>query len=326
MIDIHVHPFIPILGRIYGAWFHNFDLSTMKWGKNIYCISFYEICLPTRKWAHRKLLDHIEIFVNNNRPNIIGTIEELDAFVNSNRKEGECKNHYILGIESLRPITDLERLGQLREMGARYLQPVHFWDNDFAHSYRMGLFKPSGNGLSAFGMELLKEMERLGFIIDITHMNAASMEDVMERFSGPIICSHTGLREIRATTRNIPQHIAIEIFRRKGLLGITPWKQLLGKTLPFNLHSWNQAFCKTILSIVELGGEKGISIGSDRGAPLHIHADFFTDSNLKKIKEILNSEGLGDDFFDDLLENNALNFFRRALPKFHNDVETVSIG
>jgi microsomal dipeptidase-like Zn-dependent dipeptidase len=314
MIDIHVHPFIPVLRGLCGTWLHHFDLNAKQEGNNIFCVSFYELCIPSRKWANRRLFDHIESFVKQNQPNIVGTVKGLTHFTGSFLKGGDGKNSYILGIESLRPITNLDQLEQLKTLGVRYLQPVHFWDNDFAHSYRMGIFKPSEKGLNDFGRELLGEMERLDLIMDITHMNVASMEDVLSRFSGPIMCSHTGLGDVKATTRNISRDVAVELFKRKGLVGVTPWRKLLGKASSFDLHSWAQAFCRTVLSFVKLGGEKGIAVGSDRGAPLYIHPNFFTEGNLKRIRETLLAEGLTDIFFEDLLEGNALDFFKRALP------------
>ena len=275
MIDIHVHNRLPFLGGAVGAAFHNFSLKPGKEGGNVFGVAFYEPPFPLRKSARRSLFARIGEFREKRGGNIIYNADDLDNFISSRSKAGASAPAFILGVESLRPVAALEDIEKLMGQGVRFLQPAHFLDNRFARSYRMGIFRPSSKGLTALGLELLTEMERLGLIIDITHMNVAGMNDVLKQFTGPITCSHTGLQDVRDTIRNIPGDIAAEIFKRGGLVGVTPWKWLLEKFRPTGLRLWNLAFCKTVIAFLDLGGRKGVAIGSDRGAPLNINREFF---------------------------------------------------
>ena len=118
---------------------------------------------------------------------------------------GEGKIASMLGIEGGHVIEN--SLGALRAFyraGVRYMGLTHFSNTDWADS---GTDDVVQNGLSPFGEEVVREMNRLGMLVDLAHTSAATMSDALNVAEAPVIFSHAGAMALADHPRNVPDSI-----------------------------------------------------------------------------------------------------------------------
>jgi membrane dipeptidase len=95
-------------------------------------------------------------------------------------------------------------LRQLYEMGARYMTLTHSDSLDWADS---GTDAPRSGGLSPFGEEVVREMNRLGMMVDISHVSPDAMKDALRVTKAPVIFSHSSARGVADHPRNVPDDV-----------------------------------------------------------------------------------------------------------------------
>ena len=95
-------------------------------------------------------------------------------------------------------------LRKLYEMGARYMTLTHSDSLDWADS---GTDVPRSGGLSPFGEEIVREMNRLGMMVDISHVSPDAMKDALRVTKAPVIFSHSSARGIADHPRNVPDDV-----------------------------------------------------------------------------------------------------------------------
>lgn len=129
---------------------------------------------------------------------------------------GRGKIASLLGIEGGHVIEN--SLGALRafyHLGARYMTLAHFANTDWADS---ATDEPVSDGLSSFGEEVVREMNRLGMLVDISHVSPATMSDALNVTEAPVIFSHSGARALTDHVRNVPDSILARLPENGGLV------------------------------------------------------------------------------------------------------------
>jgi membrane dipeptidase len=113
----------------------------------------------------------------------------------------------LLGLEGGQLISNsLPVLRDYYRLGIRYMTLTHFKANDWADS---GTDQAVHNGLSPFGREIVKEMNRLGMMVDISHVSDKTFYDALETSRAPVIASHSSLRALC----NIPRNMSDDMLR-----------------------------------------------------------------------------------------------------------------
>ena len=124
---------------------------------------------------------------------------------------------FLISIESGLPLAGrLDFLEMFYSLGVRALGLTHNPRNELGDG--IGVSKP--RGLTAFGKKTIKEMDRLGMVIDVAHLAKPGFQDVARLARGPIISSHTGVRALRNIPRNLDDDQIKEIARRRGVVCI----------------------------------------------------------------------------------------------------------
>lgn len=139
------------------------------------------------------------------------------ADIEQARKEGKIAS--LIGMEGGHTIVN--SLGVLRayyELGARYMTLTHYHTHDWADSatdvVRHG-------GLNEFGKEVVREMNRLGMLVDLSHVSEDTMNDVLDTTEAPIIFSHSSARALTQHMRNVPDAILQRVSENGGLVMVT---------------------------------------------------------------------------------------------------------
>ena len=138
----------------------------------------------------------------------------------ASRIEKAGKRAIYVGMENGFPLgTDLGRVEYFYRKGVRYITLCHSYNNDICDSSsdRKG---PEHNGLSEFGKEVVREMNRLGIIIDVSHISDKSFSDVVETSSAPVIASHSSVRAIAHHHRNLSDDMIKKLAGHGGVIQI----------------------------------------------------------------------------------------------------------
>ena len=122
----------------------------------------------------------------------------------------------LMGIEGGHAIEDsLEALRDFYRLGVRYMTLTHNNTNNWADSC---CDKATHNGLSDFGKEVVREMNRVGMLVDISHVSDKTMSDVLDTSTAPVIASHSSARALADRPRNIPDELLRRIAKNGGVV------------------------------------------------------------------------------------------------------------
>jgi membrane dipeptidase len=144
------------------------------------------------------------------------TAEEVRATV------AEGKLAALIGIEGGHLIEeDLALLRTYHHLGARYLTLTHGFHTTWADSAGLGgPIEPKHGGLTDFGRDVVREMNRLGMMVDVSHTADSTLRDVLEVSSAPVMASHSGCRALADHPRNIPDELIRGIAERGGVVHV----------------------------------------------------------------------------------------------------------
>ena len=112
----------------------------------------------------------------------------------------------------------LATLRQLYEAGARYMTITHSKNIDWADSATDG---PKHGGLTRFGEEVIREMNRLGMLVDLSHVAPATMKKALAVSQAPVIFSHSSARALDAHPRNVPDDVLQLMPKNGGVVMVT---------------------------------------------------------------------------------------------------------
>jgi membrane dipeptidase len=129
-------------------------------------------------------------------------------------KEGKVAS--LLGIEGGHAIEN--SLGALRayyDLGVRYMTLTHFKNNDWADAATDSVWH---GGLTPFGKEVVREMNRLGMLVDLSHVSPGTMSDALTVTAAPVIFSHSGARALVNHVRNVPDSILRRVTVNGGVV------------------------------------------------------------------------------------------------------------
>lgn len=112
---------------------------------------------------------------------------------------------------------DISLIRQYYDLGARYITLCHTRNNDICDS---STDKPEHHGLSAFGEKVVAEMNRLGMLIDVSHISDKAFYDVLERSEAPVIASHSCARTLCDHPRNLDDEMLKKLAEKEGVIQI----------------------------------------------------------------------------------------------------------
>jgi membrane dipeptidase len=178
---------------------------------------------PRTDTAYNKVysyaLDVLETIHKNVKKNS-GVAEIAYSPDNAYRLKRAGKISAFIGIENGYPIgKNISRVREFYDRGARYITLCHTRNNDICDSST----DPKGlehNGLSPFGGEVVKEMNKLGMMIDVSHISDKAFYDVLKLSAAPVIASHSSCRALCESPRNLTDDMLIALKANGGVIQI----------------------------------------------------------------------------------------------------------
>ncbi len=187
------------------------------------------------------------------------TIGEIRNMVANNKI---CAVLAIEGAYSLNNERGKELLRQYYDLGVRAIGLTWNYSNSLgegaSNTYMNGT--PSKGGLTELGKEIVNEMNRLGIIIDVSHMNEKTFWDVLDVSNKPVIASHSGAYALREHARNLKDEQIRAIAEKGGTVQIVFYPEFL---VDANNKSGVKAVADHIEHIINVAGIDHVGIGSD---------------------------------------------------------------
>jgi microsomal dipeptidase-like Zn-dependent dipeptidase/gamma-glutamyl-gamma-aminobutyrate hydrolase PuuD len=173
------------------------------------------------------------------------------------KKEG--KKTIFIGIENGYGIgKDITNLARFKKMGVTYMTLCHSYDNDICDTSTHT--KKEWDGLSPFGEEVVREMNRLGLMIDLSHAGETTFRDVMKLTTFPVICSHSSARALCNHDRNLTDDQLRALAKNGGVAQVC----LLDAYIHSNRRQASVVHAvEHIDHIVKVAGIDHVGIGSD---------------------------------------------------------------
>jgi len=159
----------------------------------------------------------------------------------------------------------------------------------------------TGGGLTDLGREYVKEAQRLGMLIDVSHISDEGFWDIMNITQAPVIASHSNSRAVCNVSRNLTDEMFRQICKTGGVVGMNLYADFIGENPDLDL------FCDHILHFMELDPDgKHISLGGDLDGCDKLPAGFEGVQDYPKIAQALLNRGLSELTVYDICWNNAV--------------------
>lgn len=215
----------------------------------------------------------------------------------------------------------LESLDQFARRGVALITITHFFNKGIATAPNAYPFFPDANsrwpsqGLSEFGREVVKKMEELGIIVDVTHTTSTALAEVLRSAKKPLIATHASVRTLGDHPYSFFDEHIQEIARGGGIIGIALYPYVLSN---FSGQHTAKKFgvlqdvVRSVRYVAKIcGTHKHIGLGSDFSGYITGPKDMSCLGEIDKLRELLLIEfGNDETVVEDIMANNTIEFFR----------------
>jgi len=223
---------------------------------------------------------------------------------------------YILSLEGADSIIDLRYLERAYENGLRAIGPAHYGPGTYAYG------TDSDGPLGQKGRELIKKIEELGLILDVTHLSDTCFWEALDMYSGPLWASHNNCRALVNHNRQFSDEQLQEIAKRGGVIGVAldawmlvpHWQR--GISTPESMNVGLQQMVDHIDHICQLTGNcHHVGIGTDLDGAFgkeQCPKDLDTIADLQKLPKMLQERGYSKSQVAQILSKNFIAFLERV--------------
>ncbi|MFA5834154.1 MAG: membrane dipeptidase [Bacteroidota bacterium] len=201
---------------------------------------------------------------------------------------------------------DLNKLIALYNLGARYLTIT--WNNSTSWATSAADAQSATKGLSDFGKQVIRTMDSLGMIIDVSHTGIKTIEDILVVTKNPIIASHSGARALRNHTRNLTDTQIKAIANGGGVVGVVFYTSFISSSPAASVTI--DTVIKHIDYIKNLVGIDHVAIGSDYDGGITAPVGLENVSKLQNLTMALLRKGYSSMDVRKILGENYLRVFK----------------
>jgi len=242
----------------------------------------------------------------------------LDAHLKEGNinKSSNCPIGYILSLEGADSIVEPSYLEEAYSNGLRAVGPAHYGPGVYAYG------TDSSGEMGLKGQALLKKMEELNIILDVTHLSDVSFWEALDHFHGHLWASHNNCRQLVNHNRQFSDEMIKAIIERGGVIGAAfdAWMLyegwIRGKTTPVTANVTLETVVNHIDHICQIAGNTHhVGLGTDLDGAFGTEqcpADLNTIADLQKLTTIFADRGYSDEDMMNIFSENWIRFLRRA--------------
>jgi membrane dipeptidase len=246
----------------------------------------------------------------------------LDAHVEAwKRGEGAQPLGFILSMEGADPVLTPEQVNEWYAAGLRIIGPAHYGPSPYARGHNME------GGLFAQGPALLRAMERVGMILDVTHLSDQCFYEALDIYGGPVLASHHNCRALVNDPRQLTDDQINRLIARDAVIGaaLDAWMMIpgwiRGETTPEKAGVKLEHVVDHIDHVCQLAGNhRHAAIGTDldggfgrEQSPMDLDAI----ADLQRLPELLRKRGYKEEAIEGIMHGNWVRFFQEAWNKEH---------
>lgn len=302
-----------ILGNNYKLKKNNFHVDINKLKKGNYLLQNFAMFIDIKKYKepYKTLQEMIGVYYEELEDN-----KKVIKPVYSYEDICECKKKN--KIAALLTIEDSGALeGSLINLKKVYEQGVRLITLTWNHINEVGFpnFKTPNTkfGLTAFGIELIRMMEYLGVIVDVSHLSDAGFYDVLKYSKKPFVASHSNARKVTNVVRNLTDDMIKKLADKGGITGINFCSDFI-KPTPHtqNTFTYVDDIVKHIKHIKNVGGIDIIALGTDfDGIPSTL--EIKDASQIQVLADRLLKSGFSYDEVEKIFYKNLMNLYKKLL-------------
>lgn len=236
--------------------------------------------------------------------------------VESRKQAKKLPIGFMLSLEGADSLVSFKHLERSHAAGLRAIGPAHYGPGVYAHG------TDASGPLPPRGKDLLKEMQRLGIILDVTHLCDECFWDTLDCYDGPLWASHQNCRTLAPWNRQFADDQIKAVIERGGVLGmafdaimmIPGWKFLSSKPSDFQLKI--ERICDHIDHICQIAGNaRHVGIGTDLDGGYGTEQtpmDLNSIADLQKLPALLQDRGYSPTDIEGIMGKNFIDFLRRV--------------
>lgn len=165
----------------------------------------------------------------------------------------------------------------------------------------------TGGGLTELGKQYVRECQRLGMVVDVSHISDEGFWDIMDITEAPIVATHSNSRALCGHSRNLTDDMFKAIVKTGGVAGINQYAAFLGE------HPTMDTICDHVLHFLELDPTgKHIALGGDLDGCEELAEGFAGVQSYPAMADRLAERGVSEEMVMDIFWNNALNVLKAA--------------
>ncbi|XP_057309419.1 dipeptidase 1-like [Hydractinia symbiolongicarpus] len=223
----------------------------------------------------------------------------------------------LIGVESGMAIdSSLAVLRMLYELGARYMTITHSCNEPWADNWKVDNVNSTdparSNGLSAFGREVILEMNRLGMLVDLSHVSHQTMKVALQITRAPVIFSHSGVYAVCNHNRNVRDDILHEVKKNGGVVMVVFYNAYVNCEPNKTNTTTVESVLRHINYIKNLIGSEYVGIGSDYDGVPDVPEGLENVSKYPNIFMKLAEQGWSDTELKNLAGANLIRVFKKA--------------
>lgn len=215
----------------------------------------------------------------------------------------------------------IEHLHNFYRLGARMLTLTWNYENELGYPNAV---TPSGeeayrtypntvNGLKEKGIEFVQEMERIGMIVDVSHLSDAGFYDVLKYTKKPFVASHSNARSVCNHRRNMSDDMIRALANRGGVMGINYEPEFLQEFKDGEqAHGNLELIIRQIKHIIQVGGYECLGLGSDFDG-ITTNDDLRDGSCMPLLEQSLRNEGFSEHIIEAIFHKNVLRVYQELL-------------
>lgn len=220
----------------------------------------------------------------------------------------------MMGVEGGYSIeNELSNLQRLYDEGCRYMTLTHSKSLQWADS---ATDEPICHGLSDFGREVIREMNRLGMMVDLSHVSPETMKAALAATRAPVIYSHSSARAICDHPRNVPDDVLLLVKKNGGVVMVNFFSAFI---VPTDQLKIDKEACGTLHDVVDhiehlvkVAGIDHVGIGSDFDGVPRLPAQLESVATYPLITQELLNRGYGREDIHKILGGNVMRVLRSA--------------
>ena len=316
VIDMHCDTLTKEGFKELGLFKNDLHIDLNKMNQGNYLLQTFAIFLPLNKTDHpfNKTKEYISLFKKELEKNK-HLITQVTNYQELQNNKAQKKMSALLSVEEGGIIEgDLAKLDELYSDGVRMMTLTWNFVNEIGYPNMritndncLSKEPNTTDGLTPFGIEVVKRMNELGMIIDCSHLSDKGFYDCIHYSKYPIVCSHSNSRTVCNVLRNITDEMILALKENKGLIGINYCPDFISPSKDNQIPD----IIKHINHIKKVGGIDIIALGSDfDGIPTPNGISDGSKTSL--LKKALMKEGYTQEEIDKIFYKNFLRIFKKV--------------